>query len=208
MDKKILEILRSKKKNAYDNPCSILKEFDDYLECNGIYRSFNENRFFKQVKNKKNLIDFSLSLYSRATLDNERELLLYCLFHMGYDKSKLAKMVLDIFRFEKGNTYLWHYADLLYLLKVYSLMNDYLDLITDKSYGQSREMLILLIGESKSPVVIPHLFELTQDEEILGHVLIALSNFNDPEIIPLMKKHASNKIKWIADIATEYVTNH
>ena len=87
-------------------------------------------------------------------------------------------------------------------------MNDYISLIKDKSYGQSREMLGLLIGESKSPLVIPHILELIQDEEILGHVLIALSNFTDPEILPIMKKHTNNKIKWIADVATNYVTTH
>lgn len=208
MDKKLLEILQEKKKSAYSNPCSILKEFDDYLECNGIYRSFNENLFIKQIKNKKELIDFSLAMYFKATLDNEREFLLYCLFYMGYDKCVLAKMVLDIFQSEKENTYLWHYADFLYSLKVYSYMNDYINLIKDNSYGRSREMLVLLIGESKSPLVIPHLLEVVHDEEILGHTLVALSNFSNPKIISLMKKHTNNKIKWIADTATNYVTNH
>ena len=208
MDKKLLEMLQEKKKCAYRNHCSILKEFDNYLECNGIYRSFNENLFINQIKNKKELIDFSLAIYYKATLDNEREFLLYCLFYMGYDKCALAKMVLDIFQYEKGNTYLWHYADFLYSLKVYSLLNEYINLIKDNFYGRSREMLVLLIGESKSPLVIPHLLEIAHDEEILGHTLVALSNFNDPKIISLMKKHTNNKIKWIADIATDYVTNH
>lgn len=208
MDKKLLEILQEKKKSAYCNPCSILKEFDDYLLCNGIYRSFNENLFIKQIKNRKELIDFSLTIYFKATLDNEREFLLYCLFYMGYDKCVLAEMVLDIFRYEKGNTYLWHYADFLYSLKVYSFMNEYINLIKDNSYGRSREMLVLLIGESKNPLVIPHLLEVANDKEILGHTLVALSNFSDPKIISLMKKHTNNKIKWIADTATNYVTNH
>lgn len=207
MDKKLLAILQEKKKNAYCDPHSILKEFDNYLECNGIYHSFNENIFFKQIKNKKELINFSLDMYYKATLDNEREFLLYCLFHMGYDKCVLAKMILDIFQTEKENQYLWDYADFLYSLKVYYFMDDYINLIKDQSYGQAREMLVLLIGESKYPWVIPHLLEVAHDEEIIGHVLIALSNFKDSKILSLMKKYTSNKIKWIADTATNYVTN-
>ena len=208
MDRKLLKLLKRKRQNAYNNPNSILKEFDTFLESKVIYRSFNESLFIKQIKNKKELWDYTLIEYYKATLDNEREFLLYCLFHMGYDKCVLAKMVLDIFQSEKENIYLWHYADLLYSLKVYSFMNDYINLIKNKSYGQSREMLVLLIGESKSPLVIPHLLEVAHDEEILGHTLIALSNFNDPKIISLMKKHTNSKIKWIADTATDYVTNH
>lgn len=208
MDKKLLDLLNLKRQQAYNNPFSIQKELDSFLEANGIYRTFNEDVFFNKIKGKLYLSDYTLSLYSKAILDNEKELLLHCLLHMGFDKCVLAKMVLDIFRFEKENTYLWHYADFLYSLKVYSFMNDYISLIKDKSYGQSREMLVLLIGESKSPLVIPHLLEAAHDEEILGHTLVALSNFSDPKIISLMKKHTNNKIKWIADTATNYVTNH
>ena len=208
MDKKLLKLLKLKRQQAYNNPFSIQKELDAFLEANGIYRTFNEDIFFNKIKGKLYLSDYTLSLYSKAILDNEKELLLYCLLHMGFDKCVLAKMVLDIFRSETENTYLWHYADFLYSLKVYSFMNDYISLVKDKSYAQSREMLVLLIGESKFPFVIPHLLELAQDEEILGHVLIALSNFTTPEILPIMKKYTKHKIKWIAEVATNYVTTH
>ena len=55
MDKKLLEMLQEKKKSAYCNPCSILKEFDDYLECKGIIvhsmKIFSSNK----LKTKRNL---------------------------------------------------------------------------------------------------------------------------------------------------------
>ena len=208
MDKKLLKILQEKKENAYRNPDSILKEFDIYLESNGIYRSFNENIFFKSIANKKEHIGFTLNMYSKATLDNEKEFLLYCLYHMGYGKNNLTDMVVNIFQSEKENTYLWHYADFLYLLKDYSRLNDYISIVMDRTYGKNREMLILLIGESKSLSVVPYLLDLLQNEEILGHVLIALSNFTIPEILPIMKKYTNHKIKWIAEVATDYVTTH
>ncbi len=208
MDRQLMNILRLKRQNAYDNPNSVLKEFDAFLEINGIYHSFNDNLFVKQIAKRKELCDFTLQLYSKAKLDNERELLLYCLFHMGYSKNILAKMVLDIFKHEKDNAYLWHYADLLYFLKEYAFLNDYIKLIMDKSYGASREMLILLVGESSIPSVVPYLILLSQEKAVLGHVLTALYKFNDPQILPLMKKNINNPQKWVADIAKSYMSAH
>lgn len=208
MDKDLLKLLGEKRAAEYSDPNSVLKEFDAFLESNGIYHSLNQSIFFKHIDGKTALAEFTLHMYSKATLDNERLFLLDCLLHMGYDKCKLAEMVLRVFRSEKENLCLWDYADFLYSIKVYSLLNDYISLIMDRSYGSARQMLVLLVGESKSPLVVPYLLELVREDEILGHVLIALSHFTDSRILPIMEANTHNKTKWIAKVASDYVKKH
>lgn len=208
MDKQLLKLLEQKRKNVYADPQSILKKFDQFLEENGVYHSFNENMFFDSIKNKCNLCEFTKSMYFEATYDNEKEFLLNCLLHMGYDRNSLVELVLDVFEKQKYNKYLWQYADFLYLLKNYEYLDDYIKLIMDKSYGTSREMLILLVGESRKDFVIPYLIELCNDSTITGHVLTALSHYDDDKILSIMKEYTNHPKKWISDVAKKYLKKH
>ena len=87
-------------------------------------------------------------------------------------------------------------------------MDDYLRIIMDKEYDTNREMLILLVGESKQIIAVPYLKELSTDDVVIGHVLIALGNYYDDEIVSIMKKHTNHPIKWISDVAKQYLATH
>ena len=78
----------------------------------------------------------------------------------------------------------------------------------DKDYGINREMLILLVGESKINTNIPYLIELSKDDTVRGHVLAALSNYDDNRIMLLMEENVKNPKKWISDISKEYISKH
>lgn len=206
MDKQLLKLLKQKRKDIYADPQSVLKQFDAFLDENGIYHSLDQNAFFHSIKGKEHLCEYTLSLFHEATYDNEKDFLLDCLLHMGYNRDRLAEFALNLF--EERSDYLWHYADFLYSLKNYQYMDDYLRIIMDKSYGTAREMLILLVGESRQSRVLPYLKELTADDEVIGHVLTALSNFCDDEISLVMQRYVHYPKKWIADVAKQYLKAH
>ena len=205
MDKQLIKLIKQKRNNAYNDPQSILGKYDEYLEKNGIYHSVNEEVFFASIKGKKNLCDFTLSMIYEAIYDNEKEFLLNCLLQMGYESDSLVEIVLDIFKEQKQNKNLWNYADFLYSLKNYKYLDEYIKIIMDKRYGTSREMLILLVGESKMEKVVPYLVKLSRDVEVVGHTLVALSNYVNDEIIAIMKTYTKHKKKWISDVANKYL---
>lgn len=209
IDKMLLKQLKQRRDEVYADPRSIQKKYDEFLEAHGVYHSLNQELFFNSVKNRSDLCEGTLSTYFEATYDNEKLFLLDCLLHMGYNRNSLVELVLNEFN-KRHDNYLWEYADFLYNLKNYKYMNEYLKIIMDKSYGDNRQMLILLVGKSKSNTVLPYLLELAADDEdgIIGHVLIALSNFNDDRIIPAMKKYVDYPKKWIADVAEKYLSQH
>ena len=87
-------------------------------------------------------------------------------------------------------------------------MSQYLSIIKDESYGEDRQMLILLVGKSKKAYVIPVLKELLSDSTVCGHALYALSNFSGDEIDCIMHKYIDNNITWIREIAEKYLSKN
>lgn len=207
MDKQLLSLLNEKRQAAYADSDSILKRYDDFLESNGIYHSLNRDVFEKSIKGRIELCDGMVKLYNEAKLDNERLALLEDLSIIGYDEDKLAQLAINAFYIEPRPTDLWEYADLLYSMKNYRYLPQYLDIIKDKSYGEERQMLILLVGKSKNDKVIPILTELLNDSTVYGHALDALSNFQRDEIDGIMSKYENCQVCWIREIAKKYLSS-
>ena len=198
-----LEDIRRK---VYNAPESCLKEYHAFLLSNGIYPSLYHEKIQKKLKNRRDLCDEVLLFYHKAKLPNERLSFLEDLQIMGYDKNKLVELILDVFFCEDRPTNLWEYADLLYSIKNFRYMSQYLTIIKDESYGDDRQMLILLVGKSKKAYVVPILKELLSDLTVYGHALDALSNFSGDEINNIMHKYIDCDIAWIREIAEKYLS--
>lgn len=200
-----LKIINKKRIQIYKDPDSILKKYDEYLLMNGLYHSADEVTFRKKLKGHTELCGFILNLYSEAKLENEKISLLEDLLAIGYDKNKLVELILSVFFSEERPEDLWDYGNLLYSLRKYSYMSQYLEIITNELYGDDRQMVILLVGKSKNPKVIPILIELLNDPNVYGHALSALSNFQGDEIINIMSCYKDDKMTWIQNVAKRYL---
>lgn len=205
MNSKWIALLREKRNDVSMNPDSILKKYDNFLNAHGIYFALDRMYFHKSIKGHTELCEGILDLYAEATLENEKLVLLEDLATIGYNTNKLSEMILHIFRDEPLPTNLWEYADLLYTLNNFRYLSEYLTIISNKRYGDARQMLILLVGKSKNKCVIPVLKELLNDSSVYGHALEALSNFREKEIEKIMCGYLSSNIIWIKQIAEKYL---
>lgn len=208
MDKQLLLLLRKKRQEAFSNPDSVLKEYYEYLEIQGVYPSLSSALLEKNLKGHYELCDKILELYKIAKLDNERFFLLENLWHIGYDKVELVKLILSVFFSENRPSNLWKYGDLLFLIKKQEFLSQYLTIIKDKTYGTARQMIVLLVGKSKNNDVIPTLISLLTDKEVYGHALSALSNFHNEEVRRYMLNYTDDKNKWIKEIAITYIDRY
>lgn len=93
----------------------------------------------------------------------------------------------------------------MYKIKNYDYLDSYEKIVSDKKYAESRQMIVLLIGESKKENEIPFLISLLGDEDIEGHVILALSNYKTRKIYQIMKEYKNHSQKWIRDIAIKYI---
>ena len=204
-DSQFTEFLKSKREEVYNNPDSCMKEYHNFLLSNGIYPSLHHDKIIKKLERRGDLCDDVLSFFHKAKLGNERLRFLYDLKNMGYNKNKLAELILD--DLYSGNTSydLWGCADLLYELKTYDYLPKYLELIQNRKLGNARQMLVLLVGKSKKEYVIPVLTELLDDPTVDGHALDALSNFSGSEIESIMEKYLNCDTDWIRKTAEKYL---
>ena len=199
----VFELAKEKRLELYSDPNSIQKELDSFLKEHNFYHSLNSAMFRKCLRGQYELFDGFLNLYHKAKYENEKLSLLEDLVAIGCNKDKLVELVLEVFN--SDNPYLWEYGDLLYHLNNFRYMHQYLSIISNKSFGSDRQMVILLVGKSKKPEAIPALKKLLSDESVYGHALDALSHYKGSDILEIMNLYKNCKVKWIRDIALKYI---
>ena len=203
--KELKKIIKKRKEDIYNDPRSVLKKYDEYLALNGIYHTDDTMLFEQKLKGHTELSEMILSFYREAELENEKIALLDDLYATGYDKDKLTEIILEAFFSKKVSSHLWQYGDLLYKMKRYKYLDQYISIIKDKTYGEDRQMVVCLVGKSKKEKVIPILKELLNDDTIEGHVVNALTNFSGEDIVNIMEKYSKCDRIWIRNMAKNYL---
>lgn len=190
------------------DPDSCLKEYHEFLSTKKICISLYHDNIRKQLKERSDLCDDVVLFYRKAKLDNEKISFLEDLIAMGYNKNKIAELALENFYLHPTPSNLWGYADLLYSLRVFSYLRQYVEIIQNRSLGEARQMLILLVGKSKKDHVVDVLKSLLDDQTVYGHALDALSNFPCEETNVIMCNHKDCSVDWIRKIAEDYLKKY
>lgn len=204
VNNQLMDFLNNIKDEVYINTNSIMKEYDEFLEFNGIYHSNDIASFRKKLKGRLDLCEKMLYFYHSAKLDNERLSILEDLIATGYNKDQIVEIILEAFFLDTPPINLWHYGDMLYILKRYKYLPEYIKIVSDNRYGTNRQMVVLLLGKSKKPEVVPVLLELTCDKTVYGHAIEALTNFEGEQIVDVMQKYKDCDVKWISKVARKY----
>lgn len=204
VNNQLMDFLNNIKDEVYINTNSIMKEYDEFLEFNGIYHSNDIASFRKKLKGRLDLCEKMLYFYHSAKLDNERLSILEDLIATGYNKDRIVEIILEAFFLDTPPINLWHYGDMLYILKRYKYLPEYIKIVSDNRYGTNRQMVVLLLGKSKKPEVVPVLLELTCDKTVYGHAIEALTNFEGEQIVDVMQKYKDCDVKWISKVARKY----
>lgn len=204
VNNQLMDFLNNIKDEVNINTNSIMKEYDEFLEFNGIYHSNDIASFRKKLKGRLDLCEKMLYFYHSAKLDNERLSILEDLIATGYNKDQIVEIILEAFFLDTPPINLWHYGDMLYVLKRYKYLPEYIKIVSDNRYGTNRQMVVLLLGKSKKPEVVPVLLELTCDKTVYGHAIEALTNFEGEQIVDVMQKYKDCDVKWISKVARKY----
>ena len=67
-------------------------------------------------------------------------------------------------------------------------IDDYLKIISNSSYGQDRQMIILLVGKLKVKAAIPILINLLEDEGVRLQAIAALGDFKQENLRPYFER--------------------
>ena len=123
-------------------------------------------------KYKDTVLPVVIKYYKMAKLKNEKQYLLGWFHHKGLEE--VVPMLLKDYCSNNSDIDKWAIGDRLYQIRSKKYIDDYLKIISDSSYGQDRQMIILLVGKLKVEAAIPILIDLLEDEGVRLQAIVSL----------------------------------
>ena len=162
---------------------SLVLLFEKELRDKGLVFEISEQSLGLMPKNKKIILPIAIKYYQEAKKlgkRNEQEHFMQFFYYKGVEE--VVPILLEDFK-SPGIRDIdrWSIGDCLYQIRSKRYIDEYLDIISNVEYGQSRQMLILLIGHFKVDKAVPILIDLLEDESVRLHTIGALGCFEREE---------------------------
>jgi HEAT repeat protein len=108
------------------------------------------------------------------------------------------KLLVDEFSKQVSNPGLqWAIGNALSIVADDDVLNNIVGLIRDKAHGKAREMLVVSLGNMKTPEVEHLLIELLDDEDLAGYSIVALGKLKSQKARPVIERHLTHPKGWI-----------
>lgn len=173
------------------------KEYVELLnEVNSYGYNFRKPNDIKKIgKNDKILIPILLKWLNKTTDFMAKSWIARCLTVKGYTEA--TEELLKLYKTmdsEKGDK--WAVGNAIGVISDKRYIDDYIEIITDKSNGSARQMIVNYMGAFKEERVKEVLISLLDDEEVNGHAIYALSKFKDISLIEKLEPFTAHKMTW------------
>lgn len=189
--KRMIDRYKENEEQLRKNPDSILLDFKQELLNLGFdFQVLNQAESFLP-KHKDTILSVVIKYYKMAKLKNEKKYLLGWFHHRGLDE--VVPLLLEDYFSDDPDVDRWEIGDRLYQIRSKKYIDDYLRIISDASYGQDRQMVILLVGKLKAEVAIPVLIDLLEDEGVRLQAIAALGDFKRGDLRPYFERFQNSK---------------
>ncbi|MFX0549444.1 HEAT repeat domain-containing protein [Hathewaya histolytica] len=91
----------------------------------------------------------------------------------------------------------WDIGDALYSIQDKRFEDKYIEIVKDKTNGDSRQMIVILLGKLRLEKAISILIELLKDDDVNGHAIMALGYFKNDELIKHIEPFLHHEKSWI-----------
>ena len=189
--KHMLEQYKASEERTDKNPDSILSAFKrELLNLGFDFQVLNQAESLLP-KYKDTVLPVVIKYYKMAKLKNEKQYLLGWFHHKGLEE--VVPMLLKDYYSNNSDIDKWAIGDRLYQIRSKKYIDDYLKIISDSSYGQDRQMIILLVGKLKVEAAIPILIDLLEDEGVRLQAIVALGDFKREYLRPYFERFQNAK---------------
>ena len=189
--KHMLEQYKASEEQMEKDPDSILPAFKQELLNLGFNFQVLNQAESLLPKYKDTVLPVVIKYYKMAKLKNEKQYLLGWFHHKGLEE--VVPMLLKDYYSNNFDIDKWAIGDRLYQIRSKKYIDDYLKIISDSSYGQDRQMIILLVGKLKVEAAIPILIDLLEDEGVRLQAIVALGDFKRKELRPYFERFQNAK---------------
>ena len=189
--KHLLEQYKDEEKKLEGDPNSVLLAFkQELLDLGFRFQDLNQAEGFVP-KHIDSILPIVIKYYKKARLKREKQYLLKWFHHRGLEE--VVPMLLEDYCSDDLNVDRWAIGDCLYQIRSKKHIADYLKIIANASYGQDRQMVILLVGKLKAEVAIPVLINLLEDEGVRLQAIAALGDFKRGDLRPYFERFQNSK---------------
>lgn len=183
---------RASEKYFAEHADSLIPPFEQELRNLGFQFEISEQIKQFLPKHKKTILPIAIKYYKQAKYDNEKNFFI-SLFHFKGFEEVAPLLIKDFFAPATPALTRWLISDCLYQIGSKKYIDDYLKIISNAEYGESRQMIVLLVGKLKEEKAIPVLINLLEDEEVRLHAIIALGDFKREEFRPYFERFCNAK---------------
>lgn len=177
-----------------EHSATLVLQFEKELRDKGFIFEISEQVLSFMPKNKEIILPIAIKYYQEAKRlrrRNEQEYFMQFFYYKGIEE--VVPILLDDFKsLEIRDIDRWSIGDCLYQIQSKKYIDEYLEIISNAEYGQSRQMLILLVGHFKVDKAIPILINLLEDEDVRLHAIDALGCFKREEFRGYFEKYENS----------------
>ncbi|KNF07338.1 HEAT repeat containing protein [Gottschalkia purinilytica] len=142
----------------------------------------------------KEVVPILLKYLDKFEGSNYKEGIVRALGVKGFTEA--TETLIKEFSSSNDRYYKWAIGDSLFMIQDKRFEDEYIEIVKNKKHGSARQMVVIGIGRIKSEKAIPILIDLLDDEEVNGHVIIALGYYKDPKLIKYIEPFIDHKEAW------------
>ena len=162
-----------------DNPDSLIPLFLEELRSLGMEFETSAQAVGCLPKHKKEILPVAMKYYElskKYKKPGEQDYFISFFHSKGLDD--ILPILLEDYCDEKtADLTRWYLSDCIYEIRSGKYVKEYIDIVSNKTFGINRQMIILLLGKLKEESAVPVLVRLLEDEEVRLHAICALGEF-------------------------------
>ncbi|MCP3773885.1 HEAT repeat domain-containing protein [Paenibacillus sp. MZ04-78.2] len=151
----------------------------------------------------KNLLPLLLKYLTEVDDESDKQFLVRCLGVKGFKEA--MPILLDEYEKSANQNLKWAIGNTISLIDDEGNLPKLMEVAGDKKNGMSRQMFIIAIGQTKNSIALPLLKSLLDDNEVVGHVIMALAKYQMPEIISDLQLLEQHPVKWVRNEAKKAI---
>ena len=99
----------------------------------------------------------------------------------------------------------WTVGNALEVIADDSVFEDLIKIVKNREFGRDREMVALALGKMKDPKAIDILIELLNDEDVVGHAIMAIGKLKAQKARPHIERFLNHRKTWIRNEAKKAI---
>jgi HEAT repeat protein len=154
-------------------------------------------------KKDRVLIPIVLKYLKMAEDNNDKQLFVRCLGVKGFHEASMSLM--DECERTDDIHLKWAIGNTMSIILDPKSIDRMVEFVKCKEHGIARQMFIVALGKLKSEQAIQVLRELLDDQQVCGHVIMALGYYKQFQLVDDVKPFLNHKVTWIRNEAKKTV---